>query len=260
MKVDLYNRIALVTSVAGVLGRPAALALAENGAVVVVNDLQNPEPTCEEIRRCGGTAHAFQMDMSYSSTVDVMVSKIEAEIGPIDILINSTGPHFDGERFPVHQFPDSEWRRVLHNDLDAVFHCSRAVSSRMVERGKGTIINLVSAFGIVPARYQSAHAAAKAAVVNFTRSHSVEVGQYGIRVNGVAPGLILTRESKEFFHRPENKRSADNWLSHIPLGVAGETEDIAAAVLFLASDAAKNVTGQTLVVDGGWTVGFSRDW
>lgn len=260
MKVDLHNRIALITAATGVLGRSAALALAENGAVVAINDLQNTEQICQEIRRCGGTAHGFQMDMSYSSAVDVLVSKIEAQIGPIDILINSAGANFDEDRFPVHQFPDSEWRKILHNDLDGVFHCSRAVSSRMVERGRGTIVNIVSAFGVVPARFYSAHAAAKAAVMNFTRSHSLEVGPYGIRVNGVAAGLILTEESNKFFRRTENKLSADNWLSHIPLGVAGETEDIASAVLFFTSDAAKNVTGQTLAVDGGWTVGFSRDW
>lgn len=260
MKVNLHNRIALVTCATGVLGRSAASALAENGAVVVVNDLQSTEQICTEIRRSGGTVHGFQMDMSYSSAADVLVSRIEEEIGPIDVLINSTGANFDEARFPVHQFPDSEWQKILHNDLDGVFHCSRAVSSRMIERRRGTIVNIVSVFGVVPVRCYSAHAAAKAAVMNFTRSHSLEVGKYGIRVNGVAAGLILTEESVKFSHRPENKVSAANWLSHIPLGVAGETEDIASAVLFFTSDAAKNVTGQTLAVDGGWTVGFSRDW
>lgn len=260
MKVNFHNRIALVTGASGVLGRSAASALAESGAVVVVNDLQSTEQICTEIRQAGGTAHGFQMDMSYSSAVDVLVSRIEEEIGPIEVLINSSGANFDEARSPVHQFPDSEWRKILHNDLDGVFHCSRAVSSRMIERRRGTIVNIVSVFGVVPARFYSAHAAAKAAVMNFTRSHSLEVGQYGIRVNGVAAGLILTEDSDKFFRRPENKPTADNWLSHIPLGAAGETEDIASAVLFFTSDAAKNITGQTLAVDGGWTVGFSRDW
>jgi 3-oxoacyl-[acyl-carrier protein] reductase len=259
MKVDLTNRIAMVTGAAGAIGRSAALALAENGAQVALVDLHGSEQTCHEICKRGGKARGYQADISDPSAVDATVAQIEADLGPVDILANSAGVD-SGDRFPVHQFPDSEWHRILHGDLDGVFYCSRAVSAQMVERRKGTIINIASVFGIVPARLQSAHAAANAGVVNFTRAHALEVGQYGVRVNGVAPGLILTEAAKASFYSPENKPSADSWLSHIPLGVPGQTEDIAAAVLYLASDAAKNVTGQVLVIDGGWTAGFSRDW
>jgi 3-oxoacyl-[acyl-carrier protein] reductase len=260
MKVDLKNRIAVVTGTTGSIGRSIALALAEQGAIIAASDDHNPEQTCDEIRRRGGTAHGYQADTSDSSAVDAMVSKIEQDLGPIDILANCAGVCFGNDRYPVHEFPDSEWERILRVDLDGVFRCSRAVSAQMVQRRKGTIVNITSAFGIVPARLQCAYAVAKAGVMNFTRSHALEVGQYGIRVNGVAPGLILEESLKAEFYASENKQRADSLLSHIPLGVSGGTEDIAAAVLYLVSDDARNVTCQVLVVDGGWTVGFSRDW
>ncbi len=260
MKVDLSNRIAMVTGAAGAIGRSVALALAENGAIVAATDLHSPEPTCQEIRKRGGKACGYPADISDPAAVNAMVAQIESDLGPVDILANCAGASSGEHRFPVHQFPDSEWHRILSVDLDGVFHCSRAVSAQMVERRRGTIINIASAFGIVPARLQSAHAAAKAGVVNLTRAHALEIGQYGIRVNVVAPGLILTEDASAAFYNPENKQRADSWLSHIPLGVPGQTEDVAAAVLFLASDAAKNVTGQIFVIDGGWTAGFSRDW
>jgi 3-oxoacyl-[acyl-carrier protein] reductase len=260
MKVDLYNRVAMVTGAAGALGRGAALALAENGAILAVTDSQGSEQTCIEICKRGGKAGSYRADISNPCAVDAMVAQIESELGPVEILANGAGVSVREERLPIHEFPEEEWHRVLRADLDSVFHCSRAVSARMVQRRKGVIINLASAFGIVPARLQSACAAANASVLNFTRAHALEVGQYGIRVNGVAAGLILTECAKTHFYSPENKQRADGWLSHIPLGVPGHTEDIAAAVVYLASDAAKNVTGLVLAVDGGWTTGFSRDW
>jgi 3-oxoacyl-[acyl-carrier protein] reductase len=260
MKVDLSNRIAMVTGAAGAIGRSTALALAVNGATIAVNDVVSPAQVCAEIVQRGGKAACYRADVSDPSAVQAMVAKIESDLGPLEILANCARADIGKDRSPVHEFPDAEWQRILRVDLDGVFYCSRAVSAQMVTRRKGTIINIASAFGIVPARFQCAYAAAKAGVVNLTRAHALEVGQYGVRVNGVAPGLILTETSKAAFFGPENKQNADALLRHIPLGVAGNTEDVAAAVLYLASDAARNVTGQVLVVDGGWTAGFTRDW
>jgi 3-oxoacyl-[acyl-carrier protein] reductase len=260
MKVDLKNRIAVVTGAAGAIGRATAVTLAEMGAVVAANDLRSPEQTCDEIRRQGGKGHGYQADISDASAVDSMINQIESDLGPIDIMVNNAGINSGKDRFPVYQFPDSEWHRIIRVDLDGVFYCSRAVSARMIPRRTGSIINITSVFGVVPARMQCAFAAAKAGVVNFTRSHALEVGQYGIRVNGIAPGSILTEGTRSAFYSSENKDKGDSLLSHIPLGRPGETDDIAAAVLYLACDAAKYITGHILVVDGGWTAGFSRDW
>ncbi len=260
MKVDLKNRIAVVTGGAGAIGRSISLALAENGVRVVVDDIQDGTPVCEEIRKSGGAADFIKTDISDVAAVEAMVAEVEKTIGPIDILVNNAGVNVGADRKPTHQFSDTDWHRIVRVDLDGVFYCSRAVSARMVERRRGAIVNIASVFGLVPARLQCAYTAAKGGVVNFTRSHALELGCYGIRVNGVAPGSIHTAGTAAVFYNEEQKAKAASLLSHIPLGRAGETEDIAAAVLYLVSDDAKYVTGHVLVVDGGWTAGFSRDW
>ena len=259
MKVDLKGRVAVVTGAAGAIGQATALMLAENGAAVAVNDLHDPEATCAAIRQHGGKAKGYIADVANVSSVDSMISAIESDLGPIDIMVNNAGINVGKNRVPIHEFPDADWHKILSVDLDGVFFCSRAVSARMIGRRKGTIINITSVLGIVPARLQCAFTAAKAGVANFTRSHALEVGKYGIRVNGIAPGSILTEGTRAMFYSPENTQR-DSMLSHIPLGAPGETEDIAAAVLFLAADDAKYITGHILVVDGGWTAGYTRDW
>ena len=260
MRVDIKDRLALVTGGAGAIGRSIALALAANGATVAVNDLHECGTTCQEIQQKGGKAKFYPADISNSTAVDEMVSEIERDMGPIRILINNAGVNVGKNRVPIHEFPNSDWDWIVRIDLNGTFYCSRAVSARMVERSKGVIVNISSVFGLVPARLQCAYTAAKAGVVNFTRSHALEVGQYGIRVNAIAPGSILTEGTKAIFYSPENKQRADSLISHIPLGRPGETDDIAAAVLYLVSDDARYVTGHVLVVDGGWTAGYSRDW
>jgi 3-oxoacyl-[acyl-carrier protein] reductase len=260
MKFDLQNRIAVVTGAIGSIGQSTAMALAELGVVVAACDIRYPQQTCDNIRKLGGRAHGYFADFSDPSAIDVMVSQIESDLGPIEILTNCASVPCSTDRLPVHQLPDMEWERTTRANLDGVFRCSRAVSAHMIQRRVGTIVNVFSTLGVVPARFHCAYAAASAGIVNFTRLHALEVGQYGIRVNGVAAGLIVEESSKAEFYNLENKEKADNLLSHIPLGVPGETCDIAAAVVYLASDDARNVTGQVLAVDGGWTVGFSRDW
>lgn len=129
-----------------------------------------------------------------------------------------------------------------------------------MKRRKGCIINISSVFGLVPVRIQSPYAAAKAGVVNFTRSHALEVGPYGVRVNAIAPGSTLTEGTRAYFYSPAAKERGESLLSHVPLGRPGEPEDIAQAALYLASDDAKYVTGTVLTVDGGWTAGYAREW
>jgi 3-oxoacyl-[acyl-carrier protein] reductase len=260
MKVDLADRIALVTGAASGIGRSIALAFAQNGARIAVNDIKPGERTCEEIRELGGQATFFPADVSDADAVNDMIAKVEREMGPIDVLVNNAGVNVGRNRVPTHEFPDEEWHRIIRVDLDGVFYCSRAVSAAMIKRRKGAIINIGSVFGVVPARLQCAFTAAKAGVLNFTKSHALEVGQYGVRVNGIAPGSVLTEGTRTLFYNPESKQKADSLISHIPLGRPGETDDVAAAALYLASDDAKYVTGHVLVVDGGWTAGFARDW
>lgn len=260
MKVDLAGRVALITGSAQGIGQAMAYAFADNGAVIAVNDVKSGDQTVEEIQKRGGKAKFYPADVSNVDAVNAMVAVVEADLGPIDILVNNAGVNLGRERHPIHEFLDDDWHRILRIDLDGVFYCSRAVSARMVKRRKGSIINISSAFGVVPVRVQSAFAAAKAGVINFTRSHALEVGQYGIRVNAIAPGSILLEATKSLFYNPESKHLSESLLSHVALGRPGKPEEIAQGALYLASDDASYVTATVLVIDGGWTAGFARDW
>lgn len=261
MKVDLAGRVALITGSGQGIGAAMANLFSENGAVIAVNDV-NPAgaKTAEAIEKRGGKAKFYHADVGDVDAVNAMVAAVESDLGPIDILVNNAGINLGKERHPIHEFLDDDWHRIIRVDLDGLFYCSRAVSSRMVKRGKGTIINISSAFGVVPVRMQSAFAAAKAGVINFTRSHALEVGRLGIRVNVIAPGSILVEGTKSMFYSPENKERGESLLSHVALGRPGTAEDIAKGALFLASDDASYVTATVLVIDGGWTAGFARDW
>jgi NAD(P)-dependent dehydrogenase (short-subunit alcohol dehydrogenase family) len=261
MKVDLQGRVALVTGAGSGIGRAIALALAENGAVIAVNDISDKgHETCEQIEQRGGTARFFNADVGDAHSVNSMAAAVEKELGHVDILVNNAGVNVGKERRPVNEFSDAEWRRILRIDLDGVFYCSRVISKGMVERRRGAIVNIGSVLGLVPIRLQCAFSAAKAGMLNFTRSHALEVGPHGVRVNGIAPGSILTEGTKGLFYNAEAKRLSESLISHIPLGRPGETQDIANATLYLASDDARYVTGHVLVVDGGWTAGFAREW
>lgn len=261
MKVNLDGRVALITGAGQGIGRAIALAFAENGATVAVNDIHSVgAETVAEIDRRGGKAEFYSGDVSDANAVNEMVATVENELGPIEILVNNAGINLGKERHPVHEFLDTDWHKILRIDLDGVFYCSRAVSASMVKRRRGVIINIGSIAGIVPLRLQSAFDAAKAGVLNFTRCHALEVGPYGIRVNAIAPGSILTEGTRELFYNPDRRELAESLLSHVPLGKPGEPEDIAHAALYLASDEAKYVTGHIMVVDGGWTAGFVRTW
>jgi NAD(P)-dependent dehydrogenase (short-subunit alcohol dehydrogenase family) len=261
MRVDLQGRIALVTGSAGGIGQAIAIALAENGAIVAVNDIQDKgNETCKEIERRDGKTLFVAADVGDADSVDAMVKSVERNLGPIDILVNNAGVNTGPDRHPVHEYDETEWHRIIRIDLDGVFYVSRAVSAGMVKRCRGSIINIGSVVGMVPFRLQAAYAAAKAGVLHFTRSHALEVGSYGVRVNGIAPGSILTDATRGLFYSEEKKQVSESLLSHVPLGKPGETRDIANAALYLASDDSSYVTGHVLVVDGGWTAGFAREW
>ena len=262
MKVDLHGKVALVTGSADGIGRAIALALARNGASIVVNDLEGRgEETKEEITELGQRALLVNADVRRRDEVDHLISEAEREFGGIDILVGNAGVNTPGERrSPIHEFDETEWHRVIDVDLTGLFYCCRAATPGMVKRKQGVIVNIASTMGIVPIRKQLPYAAAKAGVINFTRSIALELGPYGIRANAIAPGSTLTRGTRELFYNPEKQDLAESLLSHVALGRAGEPEEIANAALFLASPAASYITGTVLVVDGGWTAGFARDW
>jgi|ERR1700722_283194 NAD(P)-dependent dehydrogenase (short-subunit alcohol dehydrogenase family) len=262
MKVDLSGRVALITGGAAGIGQAISLAMAANGATIVVVDLQgSSDDTIQEILKLGQPCAFFPADVSKVDEVNQVVAAAEKEFGRIDILVNNAGTNTPGPlRRNIYEYDTAEWHRILSIDLDGLYYFSRAVTPGMVARKSGVVINIASVMGLVPIRLQSPFSAAKAGVINLSRSMALELGPHGIRVNALAPGSILTRRTRELFYSPEKRTVSESLLSHVPLGRPGEPAEIANAALFLASDDSSYVTGTVLTVDGGWTAGFARDW
>ena len=258
MRVDLNGQLAVVTGGARGIGRAIAESLSANGSRVIIVDVdtQEAEATAAHIQATGD-CQALTGDVS---SVDQMAA-LAADIGKIDILVNNAGINTQSDRVPIHEYSVDDWRRIMQVDLDGVFAVSRAFIPGMLEAG-GRIVNISSIAGIVPLRLQSAFVAAKAGVVNLTKSMALELGPQGILVNAVAPGSTLTEGTRALFYGQGGAytENAESLLSHIPLGRPGTVEEVAHAVLFLVAPESSYINGAVLTVDGGWTAGYTRDW
>ncbi|HEX6988202.1 MAG TPA: 3-oxoacyl-[acyl-carrier-protein] reductase [Bacillota bacterium] len=245
----LSERVALVTGASRGIGRAIALALAAEGAAVAVNYARSQaaaQEVVDLIRQQGGRAEAFQADVADAEQVDALVAGVEAALGQVDVLVNNAGIARDG--LLMRMTPEA-WNEVLSTNLTAAYRTTRAVLRGMIRRRFGRIINVTSVAGITGNAGQANYAAAKAGLIGFTKSLAREVGSRGITVNAVAPGVIDTDMTAALDE--EWKR---RMLDQIALGRFGTPDDVAGAVVFLASDAAGYITGQTLVIDGGLTM------
>lgn len=262
MKVDLSNKVAIITGSAGGIGRGMALLFAQNGATVVISDVNETggRNVVQEIEDQGGQAFFIQTNVGERAQADALAEEALARFGKIDILINNAGINVSmHQRGPIHEFPDEMWDKILNVDLDGVYYCSKAVLKSMTQRQYGKIINIASIVGAVPLRNQCAFAAAKAGVIQLTKAAAIELAPFGINVNVILPGSINIPAMRSSGGMYDNGRY-ESILSHIPMKRPGTPEDIAYGALYLASDAASYVTGSVLVIDGGWTCGFARDW
>ena len=264
MKVDLKNQAALVTGGAKGIGKSISTLLASNGARVAMVDIdpEAAEKTAAGIRESGGEALAIEGDVSRAEQMEAAVERILEEWGKLTILVNNAGINTTGGRVPIQEFPAEDWDRILMVDLTGVYVTSKAAVPALVRNRGGRIVNISSVAGLVPLRLQSAFVAAKAGVVNLTRSMALELGPHGILVNAVAPGSTLTRGTKRLFYGADGvyTENAASLLAHIPLGRPAETLEVAWSVLFLVSPEASYINGAVLTVDGGWTAGYTRDW
>ncbi len=261
MKVDLKNKVAIITGATSGIGRETAFIFAENGATVVINgiDVEGGNKVVEEIRAAGGKAIFVKADVGNVNEVRAMADNIIEEFGKVDILINNAGINIGiKERGPIHEFPDEMWKKILNVDLDGVYYCSKAVLPNMIKNGYGKIINISSIVGVVPLRNQCAFAAAKAGVIHLTKAMAIELASFGINVNVICPGSVQCPIMIESGMYADNR--FESIMSHIPMKRPGTPRDIGYAALYLASDQANYVTGAVQVVDGGWTSGFARDW
>jgi 3-oxoacyl-[acyl-carrier protein] reductase len=257
MKVDLSQRVALVTGSARGIGQAIADAFAANGARVVYSDVDEAGA-----RAASGGGQGVVLDVTNPGQVESVIDGIVREHGRLDIVVNNAGVNTLAHRVPIDEFPDAEWQRILEVDLHGVFLVSRAAARAMRARKWGRIVNIASVAGLVPLRLQCAFVAAKAGVVNLTRAMALELGPHGILVNAVAPGSTLTEGTKQLFYGEGGKfhDSVQKLLDHIPLGRPGTVEEIAHAALFLAAPESSYVNGHVLVVDGGWTAGYLREF
>src|SRR5829696_8224168 len=240
--LGFHGRAVFVTGAGAGIGRATAMAFAELGAAVAVTDVDAAaaQAVTEEIAHGGGAASESQ--------VDAAVAQALQRFGRIDVLVNNAGI---GARVATVDMPSERWQRVLDVGLNGAFHCARAVGRHMVARRAGAVVNVASIMGLTGGGLypNPAYHAVKGALVNLTRALALEWAPHGIRVNAVAPAFVRTRLVEPLM---ADAAMAKALIDATPLGRLVEAEEVAAAIVFLASDAAAMITGHTLPVDGGW--------
>lgn len=243
--MNLEGKIALVTGASRGIGKAIALHLGTAGATVVgtATSETGAATISQALQDAGLKGTGLALDVCDDAAVAATIERVNSDFGPVDILVNNAGITRDNL---LLRMKDDEWDAVMDTNLKGVFRMSKAVLRGMMKARAGRIINIGSVVGSSGNPGQANYSAAKAGLLGFTRSLAREVGSRGITVNAVAPGFIDTDMTREL---PENSREA--LLSQIALGRLGNVEDIAAAVLFLASDAAGYISGETLHVNGG---------
>jgi 3-oxoacyl-[acyl-carrier protein] reductase len=239
-------RVALVTGAARGIGRAIALALAQPGRLIYLNDVANLDEaawTQKEVEEKGAAAKVVAFDVADAEAVQRGFEEIIKESGRLDILVNNAGITRDNL---IMRMKESEWDAVLSVNLTGAYHCLRAASRPMVKQRYGRIINISSVVGVMGNAGQANYVASKAGLIGLTKAVARELASRNITVNAVAPGFIQTEMTEAL---PEKTRQ--EMLAQIPLGRFGTPEEVAQAVAFLADDAAGYITGQVIHVNGG---------
>ncbi|MFA6548957.1 MAG: 3-oxoacyl-[acyl-carrier-protein] reductase [Candidatus Margulisiibacteriota bacterium] len=243
--MQLKDKVALVTGAAQGIGKSIAIALAKNGANIVVSDinLELAAQTAKEIESLGVKTIAIKTNVADLADVEKSIAEIVKTFGHVDILINNAGITKDNLLIRMKK---EDWDTVIAVNLSGVFNCTKAVSSLMMKQRYGRIISIASIVGQMGNFGQANYAATKAGVIGFTKTVAKELASRGVTANAVAPGFIQTAMTDKIPDEVKKKM-----LEQIPMGKLGQPEDVAQAVLFLASPAADYITGQVLAVNGG---------
>jgi NAD(P)-dependent dehydrogenase (short-subunit alcohol dehydrogenase family) len=252
--MKLHKKVSIITGASSGIGRHTALFFAKEGASVVVADVdtKGADETVSMIRAAGGEGITVETDVTAASDVRRMVKKTVERFGGLDILINVAGIFSDGD---ILKTDEATWHRILGVNLDGVFLCMKYCIPEMLEKG-GTIVNIASEAGLVGIKDQVAYNVSKSGVVALTKSTALDLATRGIRVNCVCPGRVLTPMVRKVIAESTDPEETRRALSEDrPLMRMGTPEDIAAAVLFLASDESNYAIGSVLSVDGGYTAG-----
>ena len=252
VRFDLGGRTALITGAARGLGRAIALALAEAGADVALGlrDVSRDGGLAEEIRLLGSRVLPVQMDVGQLDQVETAVAATVEEFGALDLLVNNAGG--GAGHVPVEEVSVDAFQRTFDVNLRGTLFACQAAFPSMRERGFGRIVNVSSQAGLVALPGEAVYCAAKAAVSHLTRCLAVEWGQYGITANAVAPTYVRTPGTERSLSDPVFRAEVEERIA--ALHRIGEPDEVAGAVVFLCSPAASLITGEVLVIDGGWTV------
>ncbi len=245
----LQGRVAAITGGALGIGRATALLFAAEGATVALGDVEvdAANTVVKEIIQGGGRAMAVGVDVGDAAQVQAFVDRVVAEYGRLDVMFANAGIAHSA---PFLEHPEAQWHRVLRVNLTVVFLCCQIAARQMVKQGGGRIITTASINGFRGVENLVSYNAAKAGVIELTKTMAVELAQHHITVNAIAPAQIDTRLTRSLPEEARRRRT-----ERIPIGRFGEAEEVAKAALFLASDDASFVTGHTLAVDGGYLAG-----
>ena len=248
MTGELEGRVALITGAAGAgIGSATARRLARDGAAVALTDVheRRTREVAADLRgEFGERVAGYPMDVSDRAAVDRVLAAVEKDLGPLDILVNNAAINILG---PLSEYDPDDWERVMDVDLNACFYLVRRVLPGMMQRGRGSIVNVSSVAGwLTGGGTEGPYAAAKAALFALTRSTAAEGGPSGVRCNAVAPGIIRSRFVEKY------ARGFEREIERTPLRRLGEPDDVANCIAFLASDRAAFVTGESINVSGGW--------
>jgi len=247
----LDGKVAVVTGASSGIGRALAEGLAAAGARVALAARRQGrlDGLAERLRALGAEAHAFSCDVARSEQVEQLARDVTAQLGPVDVLVNNAGI---GNVVSAEHEPLDGFASIVDVNLLGTFRCAQRFGRDMIDAGHGSIVNVASILGVVGVGQipQAGYAAAKGGVVNLTRELAAQWARRGVRVNALAPAWFPTEMTEEMFRDERSLR----WLrSRTPMGRPGRLDELVGPTLFLASDAASYVTGQTLLVDGGWT-------
>jgi NAD(P)-dependent dehydrogenase (short-subunit alcohol dehydrogenase family) len=244
---DLSGRTALVTGASQGLGRRFAIVLAEHGAAVglAARQLEKLIELEHEIASDGGRVASVALDVTDLASIERALASVEGVLGPIDVLINNAGVAVSKG---VLEQTEADWDKVVDTNLKGAFFVAQAVARRMVERGGGTIVNVASVLALDVVGHLAPYAASKGGLWQLTRTMALELARHNVRVNALAPGYIVTEINREFL---ETGAAGERIKKRIPQRRFGTPEDLDGALLLLASDASRYMTGSIIVLDGG---------
>lgn len=253
MDLGLRDKVVIVTGAGAGIGEATAKLFAEEGSIVIVADLdeKNGHRVEEEIRSKGERAEFYNLDVSVEREIEGMVKHVVRKYGTVDVLVNNAGIYAKGT---VLEVTEEDFKRIIDVNVKGVLFCTKHVAAVMKERGKGVIVNVASEAGLVGIQGQVVYNLSKAAVISITKSCAVDLAPYGIRVNAVCPGTTYTPLVEKALSREKDPEAVRRKLeSSRPMNRLGRPEEIAAAIVFLASDLPGYATGAVFSIDGGYT-------